>query len=384
MKNFKETLMPNNDYIGNLSAQKRSHNKRHCFQNGVFGACGFTLVELLVVIAIIGLLIAVLLPAIQAAREASRRMACSNNMKQWVLASHAYHDTYEELPRQYNNSINASRWSATALLLPFMEAANTFEALRSTSGILPWSTNDYPHKKNFAAVQCPSDGLVTEIGPNSAKGNIVFSSGDGVLQSSGVITASDHAQNVSSRGVYIARFAKTFESISDGLSNTISISESVSGSGDNTNKVIGGINNSGGAIQDGGNDRIKPSACINNAYSSSDRQLLANPLTGQWRCSRYLDAVQMYTSFNTVMPPNSPTCKRTDGEDVWGLYTASSYHLGGVNCGITDGSVRFVNDIVDTNHLPDSIQGRNLTGESHFGVWGAMGTPQGGEAKFLP
>ncbi|MDR2763047.1 MAG: DUF1559 domain-containing protein [Planctomycetaceae bacterium] len=353
---------------------------------------GFTLVELLVVIAIIGLLIALLLPAIQAAREASNRMTCSNNMKQWVLASHNHHDAHDILPQHASQIINASgghyRWSATAALLPFLELQGIFDNMK-TENQPPWyNTNPTTNArfKNLSVVQCPSDGTTTTPGGNGAKGNIVVSNGDGILQANGSITSSSNAQYVGSRGVYIARFAKTFNEISDGLSNTISISETVTGSGDNLYNVLGGTNNSGSAIQiSSPANTVAPSACMNNAYNTTDRTLLANGINNDyWRGCRYLDSLPIYTVFSTIMPPNTPTCRPSASEDVWGFYTASSFHPGGVNCGITDGSVRFVNENIDTNGLPNSTQGLVFTGPSPYGVWGAAGTPSGGESIQLP
>jgi len=121
---------------------------------------GFTLVELLVVIAIIGVLVALLLPAVQAAREAARRMKCQNNLKQIGLASHNFHDVTGELPRAY--------WGTTGLswhvyLLPYIEQKTLFDLIDTTTpGKI--SIND-PNKADpyglvsLQAYLCPSCSL---------------------------------------------------------------------------------------------------------------------------------------------------------------------------------------------------------------------------------
>jgi prepilin-type N-terminal cleavage/methylation domain-containing protein len=97
---------------------------------------GFTLVELLVVIAIIGVLVALLLPAVQAAREAARRMQCTNNLKQLGLAAHNYHDTYLAFPPQMMNinTSNDRRWGWGAVTLPYIEQKALYDSLKPDGG----------------------------------------------------------------------------------------------------------------------------------------------------------------------------------------------------------------------------------------------------------
>ena len=116
---------------------------------------GFTLVELLVVIAIIGVLVALLLPAVQAAREAARRSQCSNNLKQLALALHNYHDTHSELP--YGSDYQQGRTSTWALLiLPFLEKQNHYDRFDRTLP-LAHSVNKVPVETVVETYLCPSD-----------------------------------------------------------------------------------------------------------------------------------------------------------------------------------------------------------------------------------
>lgn len=89
---------------------------------------GFTLIELLVVVAIIGVLIALLLPAVQAAREAARRMQCTNQMKQLGLALQNYNDIHQKLPWG-QGPLNWNDWSAFPFLLPYMDYASLYESI---------------------------------------------------------------------------------------------------------------------------------------------------------------------------------------------------------------------------------------------------------------
>jgi prepilin-type N-terminal cleavage/methylation domain-containing protein len=120
----------------------------------------FTLIELLVVIAIIGVLVALLLPAVQQAREAARRAQCKNNLKQLGLAMHNYLDTHNCFPPNgVSNATGTQTWSAQAFLLPFIEGGNLYNAINFNVG--------YGHAANVTPVHikamripvliCPSD-----------------------------------------------------------------------------------------------------------------------------------------------------------------------------------------------------------------------------------
>ncbi|MDR2170330.1 MAG: DUF1559 domain-containing protein, partial [Planctomycetaceae bacterium] len=348
---------------------------------------GFTLVELLVVIAIIGVLIALLLPAVQAAREAARRLQCANNMKQWGLAAHNYHDTFESMPAARNSChTTGDRFSATYLLLPFMEQQSIFDAVRATT------TNPYPDTgmieatkavtHSISTLRCPSDSYgnspsITGAGLNrhGAVGNIVISYGDGANRLQQNDTGSDG--DISSRGMFYWSRGKNLSAVTDGTSNTILISESCVAIGIGTRNIKGGIASLSGI--DIGSWIWSPSVCM----AIRNGQEFTGTPHNFWRCARYLDGMVLYTGFNTIMPPNTPSCVKVTNEAASGFYTANSNHSGGVNVTRVDGSVNFVSDTIDTNGLPDSIQGKNLTGQSPYGVWGALGTPSGGESKTL-
>ncbi len=376
---------------------------------------GFTLVELLVVIAIIGILIGLLLPAVQAAREAARRMQCTNNMKQFCLAMHNHHDVNNYLPSQgaYGAGVKSDRFGVHYQLLPFIEQAALKQAddsangptqpwLPSASGTEAWTIRT----TKVDAFLCPSDpqgGATVKLGSghnhDGRPTNIVYSMADCVARldntnnsphktegdgngGTRLISNTKDTGDCSHRSLFFFFERKNLNFATDGTSNTIVCSESVSGDYAH-DKIRGAICYY--ADFDAGAWVAKPSMCMNqrsssdpNGYSSSV-SIIQHP-----RCGNWLDRLPILSAFTTVMPPNSPSCGKYNQEQCQvAFYTATSYHSGGVNVGMLDGSIRFISDTIDTNGLPDIKTGVNLTGKSPIGVWGALGSPNGGETVTL-
>jgi hypothetical protein len=316
-------------------------------------------------------------------------MHCANNMRQWALAAHNYHDAHQSMPpaRNYCHT-SQDRFSATYLLLPFMEQQNTFDRMRETT------TNTWPDTtdinatevvtKPISSLRCPSDSWRNQPSITGSKrnrhgavGNIVVCYGDGANRLHYDDTGNEG--DISTRGMFYWTVGKTM-SITDGTSNTVLVSESCVAHSNGSHTIKGGIAWLP-AIDLGVAWVWSPSVCM--AIGRNGQDFVGNAL-GQWRCARYYDGMVLYTGFNTVLPPNSPSCVKNDTEATSGFYTANSNHFGGVNTARVDGSVNFIGDAVDTGGIPDGVQGRLLTGQSLYGVWGALGTPDSGEIINAP
>lgn len=187
---------------------------------------GFTLVELLVVIAIIGILVALLLPAVQAAREAARRSQCTNNLKQMGLALHNYHDTHKVFPPGYISSLG---WNWGSYLLPFSEQQPLYDNM-GVGDPTDWGNPDHLDngRTPLALYLCPSDSYPQNVRndrrrPRHASGGnnrkaLGYSSYVG-------IRGSNSAWRENSNGVIYPNSAIRFRDIVDGTSNTVAISE---------------------------------------------------------------------------------------------------------------------------------------------------------------
>lgn len=205
---------------------------------------GFTLVELLVVIAIIGILIGMLLPAVQQVREAARRITCGNNLKQIGLAMHNYESAYKKFPpggiwigpdklRRGNRAGRGSGWSWSTFILPFIEQGNVYDKLD-----FPARLSDQPNRAlvatNFPSQVCPSKGTQPDhfrIG----NGSEAFAMHDpgiaatNYVACAGAFYAGAYYDRPSDRknGIYAEDSKTGFGDIPDGSSNTIMAGEAI-------------------------------------------------------------------------------------------------------------------------------------------------------------
>lgn len=326
---------------------------------------GFTLIELLVVIAIIAILVALLLPAVQQAREAARRSQCKNHLKQLGLALHNYHETHSVLPPRQGGpgSITSTRppedpdypvggavfpygrQSAHVFLLPFYDQAPLFQKIQEAPD-QPWNGGVY--HVQISTLACPSSPRPYNLTPVGYT-NYAYSAGD---------TRYGNSRKV--RGLFGFQSSVRMRDVTDGLSNTIAMAErGVSLQDNDINSTV--ITSEAGT----------PGACT--AFFPGD--VYPSAWTVWEHAGLYWsDGGTMVTSFSTGAPPNKSQC----GLDVdgSGWFAASSHHVGGVHVLIADGSVRFVSDNIDAG-----TQNANLvtSGNSPYGVWGALGSKDGGE-----
>lgn len=344
---------------------------------------GFTLVELLVVIAIIGVLVALLLPAVQQAREAARRMQCSNQLKQLGLALHNYHDTYGTFPPRKQGTTgpsessrrthNYGRASAFIALLPYFEQGAMYDQIVAGDGSNPpygpaaWQSWG-PWNTPPAMLLCPSG---TNKDKQSTGVNYMFSMGD---------TISNNRDSINTRGVFSNREGVGFKDIIDGSSNTIAMSERLITSFGLGSKN-GNIQIEHGTATGFSGLASNPGQCVasaNGKYYNDSGSVKGR--TGY----RWTDGQAEKLGFTTVLPPNSPSC--IDGGNVNGdgqntIMPPTSNHPGGVMGLFCDGSVTFIPNTINTGNLANASVNN---GPSPYGVWGAMGSKDGGESVTKP
>lgn len=334
-------------------------------RTGMRGA--FTLVELLVVIAIIGILVGLLLPAVQAAREAARRMSCSNNLKQLGLAIHNYESAHKRMPIGWNGFVDpiqntTFRWSYLAGLLPYLEQNNAYQNLNLSLTLYPPGGGVPPRVEHQAIIStliptylCPSDQGAKIIDGSGNSGpaptNYLANFGSGL---NNLGDPSDDGQmDRRADGPFSNQNWRRFAEVTDGLSGTVAVSESLLGQG--------GDDAPSSQTPD---PRFFMALVVPPPFVTSNNCDQATPRgVNRYVASRgRLWAGQAYenTAYNHFFTPNS---KRYDCY-FWvaaGFKAARSHHKGGVQTALLDGSVHFVSESID------------------LATWRAFATRSGGE-----
>jgi prepilin-type N-terminal cleavage/methylation domain-containing protein len=376
---------------------------------------GFTLVELLVVIAIIGVLVGLLLPAVQAAREAARRMSCSNNIRQVGLAYLNYESAYKRLPHGYGGPaqlgigmdpdpsiprMGVNRWSGILSVLPQMEQQalydqifnlpyrNPFNNQTITVFLWPWEmapgNNQGPYlpwRTQVANLRCPSDP--GKFNPDAnwlddgcARNNYVMCYGD--------TTENNHINwhPGANRGMFQGRYQRRMAECTDGTSNTAMLGEVGTSASQNLGWGQGKFRVQGGMAVNRGNVNTGAGIVQCRNLVQGDKYIAGN-LGGHWRGIRWGDGHPSFSGFTTVLPPNAASCNAGAGDWDWGVFSASSYHGNGVHVCFVDNGTRFITSTVNTGDLtrdpPLGLDGARSNGPSPYGAWGAMGTRDGGD-----
>ncbi|HEX7378823.1 MAG TPA: DUF1559 domain-containing protein [Pirellulales bacterium] len=348
----------------------------------------FTLVELLVVIAIIGILIALLLPAVQAAREAARRSQCTNNLKQLGVAVQNYHDATQAFPPLATGPLNSGstdpknkyhgQLSYLVLLTPYMEQATIYNQINWTGGIppggaasfmQPWNTGYQPWFNEIPSLICPSD-VACPVATSNAFNGVKYSMGHNNYKACMGTTVNNN-QWYATNGVFQCDGNGTvaLRSVTDGTSHTLLVGERCEGKANDRYELKSGIAMFGG---------LHGMSAMSGQYNTGFVVCMAtagpdnvhyNPTqavekNGSWYAGeRWCDGAAYYSGFTAIIPPNGPSCLSSTTNDRHpGIFTLGSRHPTGALVCMVDGHVQFLTDNVDLMALQ------------------ALGTRAGGEA----
>jgi prepilin-type processing-associated H-X9-DG protein len=323
-------------------------------------------------------------------------MQCTNNLKQLALALHNYHDAYKTFPPQSVGTTlpdgnwgsgnwrlqngNRRSWLVNSMAFydqqALLDKVNQGTALSNTD-MVPTGRGGanglwggyYPYRVKVSSVLCPSDGTgVRSSNNDTAKVNYMGSVGDSIVNN-------QNSTNV--RGMFSHVRGKSVRDVKDGTSNTAFLSESsiaTGWGGPSCNTLHGCYTIVTGLANN-------PAACL--ATRGPNATVIGNyPTSHQRRGQSLYSGFSMMTGFTTVLPPNSPQCANGRGEWEWGVFPPDSFHPGGVNLAMADGSLRYISDTIDTGN--SSLPGPSISNlkPSVYGLWGALGTVNGTEPTF--
>ena len=327
-------------------------------------ARGFTLVELLVVISIVGSLVALLLPAVQAAREAARRSACTNNLRQVGLAMHNFMGVNKRLPANGNYVWNGTAvtttnaWSGMARLLPYVEEQNLHNGINFA---VSYSSQISISSKRMHLFMCPSEMNDRANGTDPVFGNKHWPINYVANNGTWAVLTSKSKGMLTGDGAFGPNKGWRPADFGDGLSKTLACSEVKAF----TNRVSGAVNTT--------TFPMPPAPPLD----VSTLSLAAfNPTS--YTHVEWVDGKVHETGFTTVFTPNGPVPFSANGQaydvdvvlatessvgDTYAAVTARSYHPGGVNALLMDGSVTFIDDSIA------------------LVTWRALGTRDGGDSN---
>jgi prepilin-type N-terminal cleavage/methylation domain-containing protein/prepilin-type processing-associated H-X9-DG protein len=324
----------------------------------------FTLIELLVVIAILAILIALLVPAVQKVRESAARMQCQNNLKQIGLAAHNYHSMLRSFPPGV--SVAPQQASVLVLLLPCLDDAALFQQFDMSQDVTTAAANAPVRAQQVPYFLCPSDpssgalldpwpapGVPAIVGKSNYFGNM------GTHARAREASAAGWLKDPGTCGIFAWASQTRMELVSDGTSNTALFAE---------------VKRGAMPADDALDVSLLPPASWDQATPATNPNNLAPPAACVGAATKYNYTGLAYyrnilidVMYTHTVPPNytGPDCMRNPGmppiQDQQGHLAARSYHVGGVNVVLVDGSVRFVNDGIA------------------FPLWQALGTRSGNE-----
>jgi prepilin-type N-terminal cleavage/methylation domain-containing protein/prepilin-type processing-associated H-X9-DG protein len=329
-----------------------SKNKVYGYRNA------FTLIELLVVVSILAVLISLLLPAVQSAREAARRAQCINNLKQIGLALANYETTNSALPPTNvlsgignGAAVIENGWSALARIAPYIEQENLFNLINFNV--------KYSNAQNttviglkIAAFNCPSEKDPSPANPIYGVSNYAVNMGDWFIWGGYGPNSVNAVPQRKNNGVFGINYSTTLQSIFDGTSNTIAVSE-----GTNKKLTYRCGSNSGGWPA----TYIAPDQNQLLQIAQNSCTKVKDPGHSRWANGNcYYGGLTFGLTPNTTSP-DLVTQDENDGSPTFAILTANSYHPGGVNAVFIDGSVKFIKNSVSSQ------------------TWRALGSPAGNE-----